>query len=59
MRITGAYMPQGSNAVLIQEDADLKDGFVRPQKLLRLANLYGQPDLILNRGMSSPRPATC
>ena len=34
-RIFGAYMPQGSNAVLIQEDADLKDGFVLPTEAIK------------------------
>ena len=47
---TGAYMPQGSNAVLIQEDADLKDGFVLPKEAIKAGQFVRPAGLDFEQG---------
>lgn len=47
---TGAYMPQGSNAVLIQEDADLKDGFVLPTEAIKAGQFVRPAGLDFEQG---------
>jgi len=47
---TGAYMPHGSNAVLIQEDATVRDGIILPTEAVRAGQFVRPAGLDFEQG---------